>query len=96
MPLFFNNIRTANNSNVFSFKFSYSTYEDISLGITIPESNYKSINSLIDTLNASISNELIYEGLSIIFYTVGDYYISLQHNCSSFTININYNINYNN
>ena len=87
MPLFFNNIRTANNSNLFSFKFNYGSYEDISLGITIPESNYKSINSLIDTLNASISNELTYEGLSIILYTVGDYYISLQHNCLSFTIN---------
>jgi hypothetical protein len=87
MPLFFNNIRNSNNSTLFSFKFSYSTYENISLGITIPESNYKSINSLIDTLNASISNELTYEGLSIILYTVGDYYISLQHNCTSFTIN---------
>ena len=87
MPLFFNNIRNSNNSTLFSFKFSYLTYENISLGITIPEANYTNINSLIDTLNASISNALTYSGISIIFYTVGDYNISLQHNCPSFTIN---------
>jgi len=87
MPLFFNNIRTSNNSNVFSFKFDYGLYYNIPMTITIPEANYTSITSLIDTLNVSLSNELTYEGLSIILYTVGDYNISLQHNCPSFTIN---------
>ena len=63
------------------------TGQEVSLGITIPEANYTTITALIDTLNASISNELTYDGISIVFYTVGDYNISLQHNCYSFTIN---------
>ena len=66
MPLFFNNIRTSNNSNVFSFKFDYGLCNNIPMTITIPEANYTSITSLIDTLNVSISNALTYEGLSII------------------------------
>ena len=50
MPLFFTNIRNSNNSTLFSFKFNYGSYENISLGITIPEANYTTITSLIDTL----------------------------------------------
>jgi hypothetical protein len=40
MPLFFNNIRTANNSNIFSFSFSFGVYNNIPISCSIPESNY--------------------------------------------------------
>ena len=48
MPLFFNNIRNSNSSTLFSITFDYLSYENISLGITIRESNYATITSLID------------------------------------------------
>ena len=44
IPLFFNNIRNSNSSTLFLIKFSYSTYNDISIGISIPEDNYIAIS----------------------------------------------------
>ena len=46
-PLFFNNIRSANLSNLFNFNFNYSTFNNISIACTISELNYITISSLI-------------------------------------------------
>ena len=89
MPLFFNNIRTANNSNVFTFKIYINT-NIISITCTIPEDNYTSINSLLTALNSSISLELeIYDGVSVVFTLTNNYYITITHNCSSLTLDKN-------
>ena len=89
MPLFFNNIRTANNSNVFTFKIYINT-NIISITCTIPEDNYTSINSLLDSLNNSIALELeIYDGVSVVFTLTNNYYITITHNCSSLTLEKN-------
>ena len=58
MPLFFNNIRSANNSNLFLFNFTYGSYNNISIGLTIPELNYISITSLLTALNNKINISL--------------------------------------
>jgi hypothetical protein len=86
MPLFFNNIRAANNSNLFSFKFSYGVYNNISINCLIPELNYTTINSLIDALNSSIVTALSSYNVSLVLY-YNDYYISIQHSFSSLTLN---------
>ena len=101
MPLFFNNIRNSNSSNLFSIKFNYSTYNNISLGITIPEDNYISISDLLYALNSAIASALVsYSGLSIVLSVVNTYYIQITHNCSSLTLNkcilINYMLGFNN
>jgi hypothetical protein len=92
MPLFFNNIRTSNNSNIFSFNFSCSSlgFNNISIGCTIPELNYTSINSLLAALNNSVSTALSsYTGVSLFFNSDTTYYITITHNCSSLTLNKN-------
>ena len=99
MPLFFNNIRSANNSNLFSFKFTYSNI--ISIACTRPENYYTSINSLLTAINCSIALELeIYSGLSIVLSVVNTYYIKIDHNFTSLTLNkcllINYILGFNN
>ena len=64
IPLFFNNIRNSNSSTLFSITFNYLTYENISLGITITENNYISINYLLYAINSAISSALVsYSGL---------------------------------
>jgi hypothetical protein len=94
MPLFFNNIRTANNSNVFSFSFSFGVYNNIPISCSIPESNYITITSLINALNSSIVSALnLYINVSCILY-YSDYYISIQHNFTSLTLNKNILTNY--
>jgi hypothetical protein len=85
MPIFFNNIRSANNSNVFSFIFSSSSlnFNNISIGVTIPESNYTSINSLLSALNTSISTALsAYIGVSFVLTLTNTYYITITSNCN--------------
>ena len=95
MPLFFNNIRTTNNSNLFSFKFSYGAYNNISIGCLMPESNYITINSLLTALNSSIVSALIsYSGVSVVLTLTNTYYITITHNCSSLTLNKNILTNY--
>ena len=81
MPLFFNNIRSANNSNIFSFEFTIGNI--ISISCAIPESNYISINSLLDVLNISIATQLeIYVDVSVVLTSTDNYYITLTHNLS--------------
>ena len=81
MPLFFNNIRSANNSNIFSFEFTFGNI--ISISCSIPESNYISINSLLDALNISIATQLeIYVDVSVVLTSTDNYYITLTHNLS--------------
>ena len=87
MPLFFNNIRSANNSNLFLFNFTYGVYNNISIGITIPELNYISISSLLTALNNKINISLaLYAGVSINLTLTNTYYITINHNCSLLTI----------
>jgi hypothetical protein len=81
MPLFFNNIRSANNSNIFSFEFTFGNI--ISISCSIPETNYISINSLLDALNISIATQLeIYLDVSVVLTSIDNYYITLTHNLS--------------
>ena len=85
MPIFFNNIRTANNSNVFSFIFSSTSlnFNNVSIGVTIPESNYTSINNLLSALNTSISTALsAYSGVSFVLTLTNTYYITITSNCN--------------
>ena len=101
MPIFFNNIRNSNSSTLFLIKFSYSTYNDISIGISIPEDNYIGISDLIYALNSAIASALVpYSGLSIVLSVVNTYYIQIDHNCTSLTLNkcllINYMLGFNN
>ena len=101
MPIFFNNIRNSNSSTLFLIKFSYSTYNNISIGISIPEDNYIGISDLIYALNSAISSALLpYSGLSIVLSVVNTYYIQIDHNCTSLILNkcllINYMLGFNN
>ena len=85
--LFSNNIRSANNSNLFLFNFTYGSYNNISIGLTIPELNYISITSLLTALNNKINISLaLYAGVSINLTLTNTYYITINHNCSSLTI----------
>ena len=87
-PIFFNNIRSINNSNLFYFIFSYSTFNNISLGISIPEDNYNTISSLLTAINNALTSNLSsYIGLYIVLSVVNKYYIQITHNCSSLTLN---------
>jgi hypothetical protein len=101
MPLFFNNIGNGNSSTLFLIKFSYSTYNNISIGISIPEDNYISISSLLYALNSAISSALVsYSGLSIVLSVVNTYYIQIDHNCKTLILTkcilINYILGFNN
>jgi hypothetical protein len=88
MPLFFNNIRSANNSNIFSFEFTFGNI--ISISCSIPETNYISINSLLDALNISIATQLeIYLDVSVVLTSTDNYYITLTHNLSYLKLNKN-------
>ena len=70
-PLFFNNIRLSNNSNLFTFNFNYSTFNNISISITISESNYITISSLLTAINSAISSAIsTYSGLSFVLSVV--------------------------
>ena len=94
-PIFFNNIRVSNNSNLINFTFSNGTYNNISIGCIIPELNYISINSLLVAINSSISTAISsYNGVSIILSVVNTYYILLTTNCT--LINIGKGILFNN
>ena len=87
LPLFFNNIRSANNSNLFNFTFSYSTFNNIVINVIIAEQNYITISSLITAINSAISSAIsIYSGLSIVLSVFNTNYIRLTHNCVSLTL----------
>lgn len=87
MPLFFNNIRNANNSNLFHFSFTYGPYNTFSIGFTILESNYISISSLLSVINNQINTSLSsYSGVSIVLSLTNTYYITITHNCSLLTL----------
>ena len=88
MPIFFNNIRSSNSSNLFSITFNYSIYNNVNIGISIPESNYNSISILLTSINDAITSTLtLYTGISIILSVVNTYYIKITHNCSSLILN---------
>ena len=87
LPLFFNNIRSSNNSNLFNFIFSYSTFNNIVINVIIAEQNYITISSLITAINSAISSAIsIYSGLSIVLSVFNTNYIRLTHNCISLTL----------
>ena len=88
LPIFFNNIRSSNNSNLFNFTFSYSTFNNIVINVTISELNYINISSLLTAINNSISSTIsIYSGLSIVLSVYNTNYIRLTHNCITLTLN---------
>jgi len=95
MPIFFNNIRSPNRSNLFSFNFDYDIYNNISISLTIPEYNYISINSLLLALNNSISTALVsYTGVSFVLTLTNKYYITITHNCTQIILNSSILTNY--
>ena len=100
MPLFFNNVRSSNNSNLCSFYFTYSSYNDISIGVSIQQFLYTQINLLITNLNTSISTALSsYFEFSFVLSVVNKYFIKKTTNASSFVLNktilINNNLGFN-
>ena len=97
MPIFFNNIRSPNQSNLFSFNFSNTAlgFNNISISITIPEFNYNSINTLLSALNNSISSAIItYHGVSFILSVSNTYYITINTNCDVIILNDSILMNY--
>jgi len=87
LPIFFNNIRSANNSNLFTFTFSYSSFNNIIINVTITELNYITITSLITAINSAISSAIsAYSGLSIVLSVYNTNYIRITHNCISLTL----------
>jgi hypothetical protein len=68
MPILFNNIRAANGSNKIIFKFTYSTFTNITVTVTMPEGNYININTILSALNSAIVTATTgYAGLSLVF-----------------------------
>ena len=95
MPIFFNNIRSPNQSNLFSFNFDFDIYSNISISFTIPEYNYNSITALLLVLNNSISSALVsYTGILFVLTLTNKYYITITHNCTSLTLFSNILTNY--
>ena len=87
-PLFFNNIRSSNSSNLFSFKFNYSTFNSISIAFNIPELNYITISSLLTAINSNLITAISsYSGLSIVLSVTNTNYITITTNSSSLTLN---------
>ena len=87
-PLFFNNIRLSNNSNLFTFNFNYSTFNNISISITISESNYITISSLLTAINSAISTAIsTYTGLSFVLSVVNTNYIRITTNATQIILN---------
>jgi len=97
MPIFFNNIRSPNRSNLFNFTFSNSAlgFYNISISVTIPEFNYNNINTLLSALNNSISSAIItYHGVTFILSVTNTYYITINTNCNIIILNDSILMNY--
>ena len=87
-PLFFNNIRSANLSNLFSFNFNYSTFNNISINCLINEQNYITISSLLTDINSAISSAITsYAGLSFVLSVSNTNYIRITTNASQTILN---------
>ena len=87
-PLFFNNIRSSNISNLFNFNFNYSTFNNISISVTITEQNYITISSLITAINSAISSAITsYSGLSFVLSVVNTNYIRITTNATQIILN---------
>ena len=80
-PLFFNNIRSANNSNIFSFNLDsipFTPVINISISVTIPETVYTTINSLLTAINSAIATAISsYSGLSFVLSVTNTNYIKI-------------------
>ena len=87
-PLFFNNIRSANLSNLFSFNFNYSTFNNISINCLINEQNYITISSLLTAINSAINSAITsYAGLSFVLSVSNTNYIRITTNASQIILN---------
>ena len=88
LPIFFNNIRSANNSNLFSFNFNYSTFNNIVINVTIPEQNYITISSLLTAINSAISSAISgYSGLTFVLSVYNTNYIRITTNATQIILN---------
>ena len=87
-PLFFNNIRSANLSNLFSFNFDSSPFNNIPINVTITELNYITISSLITALNTAISTAISsYAGFTFVLSVVNTNYIRITTNGTQIILN---------
>ena len=87
-PLFFNNIRSANLSNLFSFNFNSSPFNNIPINVTITELNYITISSLITALNTAISTAISsYAGFTFVLSVVNTNYIRITTNGTQIILN---------
>ena len=57
MPLLINIIAN-NNGNLFSFYFTYGSYNNISIGVTVQEYLYKTIYLFVTNINTALSTAL--------------------------------------
>ena len=81
MPFFYNNKRTSNNSNLFSFYFTYRSHNNITIGVTIQEYLYTTIYLLITNSNSALVTTLSsFAGLSFVLCVVNSYYIKITIN----------------
>ena len=87
MPLFFNNIRTANNSNTIHLVVWYYDpivgYASVSYPIivTLTEAIYNNINALLSAINTKINTNIAtYDGLTASFSVSNNNYITLTTN----------------
>ena len=84
-PLFFNNIRSANLSNLFSFNFNSSPFNNIPINVTI---TYITISSLITALNTAISTAISsYAGFTFVLSVVNTNYIRITTNATQIILN---------
>ena len=64
LPLQFFNIRNSNLSDTLKFKFSYSTYTNISISCVIKNQSYTAIATLLSTINTAVATLISSYGLT--------------------------------
>ena len=86
-----NNVRLNNNTNMLSFIYTISTYNNAGKSLTIPLGNYSTIASLITAINTAITGTTFLGSPTITFgtttsTTTGQTHCTITHNCTSLTI----------
>jgi len=65
LPLQFYNIRNSNLSDTLTFKFTYSSYTNISVSVVVPNQSYTNITTLLTALNTAVTTAITsYVGLT--------------------------------
>ena len=83
IPLLLYNIRAGlTNTNTFSFRFTYSTFNNITLTFTLTPNNYTSTTLITAINNAIVTILTPYTGTSIVLSIVNNF-CTIIHNCTS-------------